>query len=179
MQSEQTRPPGAAPSRRGFVGVAAVLGTGLALGAGGCALNNPFSHAPTPAGRAVQDLSPDVAAAVLAVKSVHASLATIDGLLAVRPGLSSTFGPLQAMHHAHLAALRAAVPVGVGVGVGAGTVLAQRPLSRADALIALQTAEETHRATLVGLALGAGSGVFARLLGSMGASVSQHLVGLR
>jgi hypothetical protein len=77
------------------------------------------------------------------------------------------------MHQAHLDALVDAVPDGVDTSAaGPAYVVPARP---ARALTGLTANERSVHDSLVGLALRARSGAFARLLGSMAAATSQQL----
>jgi hypothetical protein len=170
--TRQTRlPRDARLTRRGALGLA--LGVGL----GGCALNNPLSDEKTPAPEAVRDLAPDVAVAVEAVTLVRSARAAVEATGVRHPALAPRLAPLLAVHAAHLHAVVDAVPDGVDTTPAAGAAYAvpQRP---GRALVELATHERTLHDGLVGLALRAESGAFARLLGAMAAAVSQQLPGL-
>lgn len=173
MEAEHTRLRDPAVSRRGFVGGGAAVTAGLALAASGCALNNPFDSTPTPAKEAVPDLAPDVAVAVLAASSIEEAQRVVDAAIGAYPGLATRLQPLQAMHAAHLQALEEAIPDGVDTGA-TGEPPARQP-SRATELARVVGNERELHDNLTALALRAESGLFARLLGSMVASVSQHL----
>jgi hypothetical protein len=162
--------PGAGMTRR------AALGVGVLVSVGGCALNNPLSEDPTSAARAARDLDPDVAIAVQAVTLVRAAQAAVHSTGELHPRLGPRLGALTAMHSAHLAALVDAVPDGVDTSAaGPAYVVPARP---ARALSGLTTTERSLHDGLLGLALRARSGPFARLLGSMAAAGSQQLHGL-
>jgi hypothetical protein len=152
----------------------------LALGvlgiAGGCALNNPLSDGETPAARAVRDLAPDVAVAVQAVTLVRGAQAAVRNTGERHPQLGSRLAPLITMHQVHLDAVVRAVPDGVDTSAaGPAYVVPARPAAAVAGLVA---AERSLHDGLVGLALRAESGPFARLLGSMAAAVSQQIRGL-
>lgn len=158
-------------SRRTALG----LGLGAAGGvvASGCALNNPLREERTPAAEAVRDLSPDVAVAVQAVTLIRSAQTAATGTGERHPALASKLSGLQETHTAHLDALVRAVPDGVDTS-STGTPYAV-PAGPAVALTRLIAAEQGLHDGLVGLALRARSGPFARLLGSMAAAVSQQL----
>jgi hypothetical protein len=162
-------------SRRATVG----LGLGLGVAAvTGCAVNNPLTEDRTPATKAVRDLAPDVAIAVEAATALHTAAAAVATTGERHPALAAKLAGLRATHDAHLGAVVEAVPAGVDTsptGNGAAYVVPARP---ARALAQLIAAELSLRDTLVGLALRAESGPFARLLGAMAAAVSQQLHGL-
>ena len=152
----------------------AAIGLGVGVVVTGCSLNNPFSEERTPAAEAVRDLSPDVAVAVQAATLVRTAQAAVDDTLARHPALAARLAGLLAAHRAHLAAVVDAVPDGVDTSPGTATpsVVPARP---AAALSRLVAAEQGLHGGLVGLALRAESGAFARLLGAMAASLSQQL----
>jgi hypothetical protein len=151
----------------------AVLGVGVLGVAGGCALNNPLTDDRTPAARAARDLDPDVAIAVQAVTLVRAAQAAVRSTGELHPPLGARIAGLSAMHAAHLDALVDAVPDGVDTSAsGAAYAVPARP---ARALAGLATTERSLHDALLGLALRARSGAFARLLGSMAAAGSQQL----
>jgi hypothetical protein len=143
----------------------------------GCALNNPFSTEKTPAARAVRDLAPDVAVAVQAVTVIRGAEAAVTATGDGHPGLAGKLAGLLEAHRAHLAAVVDAVPDGVDTGSAGSSPYAVPPTPDA-ALTQLSATERTLHDDLVGLALRAESGPFARLLGSMAAALSQQLHGL-
>jgi hypothetical protein len=154
----------------------AALGVGVLVSVGGCALNNPLSEEPTPAARAARDLDPDVAIAVQAVTLVRAAQAAALSTGRRHPRLGLRIAALTAMHAVHLDALVDAVPDGVDTSAaGPAYVVPARPARARAGLIAT---ERSLHDGLVGLALRARSGPFARLLGSMAAAGSQQLHGL-
>jgi len=152
------------------------LGLGIAVvgvSAGGCAVNNPLTEERTPAARATRDLDPDVAVAVAGVTLVRGALAAVTATGQSHPALGGRLAGLVAMHQAHLSALVDAVPHGVDTSAtGPAYVVPPRP---AAALAGVGTVEHSVHDGLVGLAMRAQSGPFARLLGSMAAAVSQQL----
>jgi hypothetical protein len=161
-------------SRRTALGLGA--GAAAAVVLGGCALNNPLEEHRTPAAEAVRDLAPDVAVAVEAVTLIRGAQVAVTSTGERHPALVPRLAGLVAAHRAHLDALVAAVPDGVDTSAtGAAYVVPARP---ARALADVTTAEQRLREGLVGLALRAQSGPFARLLGSMAAAVSQQLAGI-
>jgi hypothetical protein len=174
-----TRPAGrAALSRRAALGLGAAVGAGLGVAAvGGCALNNPLSTEETPAAKAVRDLAPDVAVAVQAVTLIRGAQAAAAATGDAHPGLGARLAGVVEAHRAHLAAVVDAVPDGVDTGSTGSTPYAVPP-TPAAALTQLESTERTLHDELVGLALRAESGPFARLLGAMAASLSQQLHGL-
>lgn len=169
------RPSGPATPGRRAVLVGAAGGAGLLLT--GCELNNPFSTEKTPAAEAVQDLAPDVALAVTAVGLILTTQARITAATTAYPGLAPRLSGLVDMHVAHLEALQDAVPE--GVDPAPSTPVPAPPPTRAAALTEQAGAEKVLHDRLIGLALRAESGPFARLLGSMAAAVSQRSVELQ
>jgi hypothetical protein len=171
----QTRPAAQARlSRRAALGVGAGLGVAAVTG---CALNNPLSTEKTPAAKAVRDLAPDVAVAVQAVTMIRGAQAAVTATGEGHAGLATRLAGLLEAHRAHLAAVVDAVPEGVDTGSAGGTPYAVPP-TPAAALTQLAATERTLHDELVGFALRAESGPFARLLGSMAAALSQQLHGL-
>jgi hypothetical protein len=164
--------PGARLTRRALLGTS-VLGAGVLGVASGCAVNNPLSDESTPAAQATRDLAPDVAVAVQAVTLVRTAQAAVRRTGQVHPPLEARITGLAAMHAAHLAALVDAVPEGVDT-TATGPAYAV-PAGADGALAGLTAAERSLHDSLVGLALRAESGAFARLLGSMAAAGSQQL----
>jgi hypothetical protein len=161
-------------SRRAALG----LGLGAVAGAalGGCALNNPLSEEKTPAARAVRDLAPDVAVAVEAVTLLRGAETAVTSTSQQHPDLAPRLADLLALHRAHLDAVVRAVPKRVDT-TGTGPAYAVPP-GPARALAQLHGSEQSLHDGLIGLAVRAQSGPFARLLGSMAAAVSQRLTGL-
>ena len=111
---------------------------------------------------------------MLAEDAAHAIAAAAVAVSAVRrdfPRLRPRLQPLARMHRAHLEVLEPSDEP-------------QRPArrrprrARADAIARLRTVEATLQQTLATGAVEAQSGALARLLASMSASVSQHLVAL-
>jgi len=166
---EVHRTPGRAVERRTVL-LAGALGAALT----GCSLNNPFSTEKTPSAEAVRDLSPDVAVAVEAVTLLLAATAAVETTAVTYPALSARLTGLVTTHQAHVAALSAAVPD--RVDVTADPVPYVVPPTRNAALVAVRRSETALQAKLVGLALRAESGPFARFLGTMSAALSQQLV---
>ena len=161
-------------SRRATLGLAAGL---AAAGMAGCTLNNPLTTDDTPAAKATRDLAPDVAVAVQAVTLIRAAEAAVRATGDQHPGLADRFSGLLQAHQAHLAAVVDAVPGGVDTSPADGTTYAV-PATGPDALGGVAAAERKLHDELVGLALRAQSGPFARLLGAMAAALSQQLHGL-
>ncbi|MCX6397714.1 MAG: hypothetical protein NTV23_14605 [Propionibacteriales bacterium] len=158
------------PGRRGFV-----LATGAAVAVtAGCSLNNPFNSAKTPAAEAADDLAPDVALAVTAVGALAQAQARIALVTKTFPALRPRVAGLTELHAAHLQALRAAVPK--TVDPTPAEALPAVPASRTAALEQVAQTEQALHNRLVGLALRAESGPFARLLATMAAGLSQQLV---
>lgn len=156
--------------RRGLLMAGA--GAGVAV-IGGCSLNNPFDSDKTPAIEAIADLDPDVALAVTAVGALLEADARADLAARTFPGLHGRLAGVVALHAAHLDALRDAVPEGVDPAPEIPTLTP--PTTRRAALEQQDQAERTLHDQLVGFALRAESGPFARLLGTMAAAVSQQL----
>jgi len=171
----QTRPPAATWIRRR---TALALGLAAAAGAAasGCSLNNPLSDDETPAAEAVRDLAPDVAVAVEAAALVRGAQDAVARTGERHPALATRLAGLMATHQAHLDAVADAVPDGVDTSAGAAAY--DVPARPRRALSRLVESEQTLHDELVGLALRAESGPFARLLGSMAAAVSQQLRGM-
>jgi len=172
--------PPATPSRPASLSRRAALGLGLGVGVAGlagCALNDPLRDHETPAARAVRDLSPDVAVAVQAVTLIRAAQSAVTATGAQHPALAPKVAGLLEAHRAHLAAVVDAVPDGVDTEPSGGASYAV-PAVPAAALGQLVAAEHSLHDELVGLALRARSGPFARLLGAMAAALSQQLHGL-
>jgi hypothetical protein len=168
------------PDDRAELSRRAVLGLGVAAGAAGvagCALNNPLSEEETPAAKAVRDLAPDVAVAVQAVTLIRGAESATTSTGQQHPALAAKLGSLLETHRAHLAAVVDAVPDGVDTSPSGGPTYAV-PSAAPAALAQLTATERTLHDELVGLALRAESGPFARLLGSMAAAISQQLQGL-
>jgi hypothetical protein len=178
MTPQRRLGPGAPVTRRAALR-AGVLGVG-AIGVAGCSvdnpLNNPLDDERTPAARATPDLAPDVAIAVQAVTLVRTAQAAVRRTGDVHPPLEPRIAGLAAMHAAHLRALVDAVPKGVDTSATGPAYVV--PADRAGALAGITAAERSLHDALVGQALRAQSGTFARLLGSMAAAVSQQLHGL-
>lgn len=172
--TSQTRTGGRLSRRDTLRGGAAVLVAGAVGGTvAGCTLNNPLTTEHTPAAEAVRDLAPDVAVAVDAVTLVRGAVTAVEATGRRHPELAARLAGLLAAHRAHLAAVVDAVPDGVDTSAaGAGYVV---PGRSPRALTQLAASEQTWRDGLVGLAIRAESGPFARLLGSMAAALSQQL----
>jgi hypothetical protein len=161
-------------SRRAALGVGAAFGVAAVAG---CTLNNPLTADDTPAAKATRDLAPDVAVAVRAVTLIRAAEAAATATGEQHPGLADRLTGLRRAHQAHLAALVDAVPHGVDTSPTDGASSAV-PATGPGALAEVVAAEGRLHDELVGLALRAESGAFARLLGAMAAALSQQLHGL-
>lgn len=168
--------PAARPSRRAALRLGATAAAAGAATLSGCSLNNPLDEEKTPAAEAVRDLAPDVAVAVQAATMVRTARAAVAATAERHPALAPRMTELEAVHDAHLAAVAAAVPDGVDTSAAGQEPVV--PGQRAQALRDVVRAQRTLHDGLVGLALTAQSGPFARLLGSMAAAVSQRLHGL-
>lgn len=151
-------------------GAASVVGAGVVSG---CELNNPLTEEETPAAEAVRELEADVAVAVEAVTLVRAAQSAVTRTGELHTALVGRLTGLTATHQTHLDALIDAVPDGVDTS-GTGTPY-DVPGRRRAAVAGLVAAETTLHDGLVGLAMRAESGAFARLLGSMAAAVSQQI----
>lgn len=162
----RTEPP--RPTRR-----AVLSGAAGVVAVAGCSLNNPLSEERTPAARAVRDLDPDVAVAVEAVTLIRSARTAVEATGGRHVALAPRLAGLDALHSAHLDALVDAVPEGVDTSA-TGTPYAV-PAGTAAALARLTGAERSLHDGLLGLAVRARSGPFARLLGSMTAGISQQL----
>ncbi|HEX2894398.1 MAG TPA: hypothetical protein VHO29_10395 [Marmoricola sp.] len=165
------------PADEGGISRRTALGLGLGavttLGVTGCALNNPLHEQSTPAARAVRDLEPDVAVAVEAATALRAALTAATATGAQHAGLAARLAGLVAAHQTHLTRVLAAVPHGVDTSAPATTYAV--PTTPTAALAQLRASEKALHDALVGLAMRAESGPFARLLGSMAAATSQQL----
>jgi hypothetical protein len=163
------------PSRRDALRLGAVAAVGVA-GAGalaGCALNNPLTTEHTPATEAVRDLAPDVAVAVEAAALVRTAMTAVSHTGERHVALAPRLAGLLATHRAHLDAVVEAVPDGVDTSAGGAAYVV--PPRAGRALAQLTAHERTWHDGLVGLAMRAESGAFARLLGAMAAALSQQL----
>lgn len=151
-------------------GAAGLVGAGVVSG---CDLNNPLTEEETPAAEAVRELEPDVAVAVEAVTLVRAAQSAVTRTGEQHAPLVDRLAGLTDTHRTHLDALIDAVPDGVDTS-GSGAPY-DVPVRRRDAVAGLLDTEATLHDGLVGLALRAESGAFARLLGAMAAAVSQQI----
>ena len=167
---------GARPSRRTALRLGMAGGLAGAAALAGCSLNNPLGDEKTPAAEAVRDLAPDVAVAVEAATMIRSMRTAVATTAERHPRLSAGLSGLLVTHDAHLGVVVEAVPDGVDTSA-AGPAYAV-PAGVGPALTALTGAERTLHDGLVGLALRAESGPFARLLGSMAAALAQQLHGL-
>jgi hypothetical protein len=182
MTSQTRLAESAGPGRRAFLRISLGVGLGLGgVGLAGCSadnpLNNPLSDEQTPAEKAVRDLEPDVAVAVEAVTLISAARAAVTSTGERHVALAAKLSGLLEAHAAHLDALVDAVPDGVDTSPATAAPYVV-PKGPARALDQLSATEQKVHDDLVGLALRAQSGAFARLLGAMAASLSQQLVGL-
>jgi len=129
---------------------------------------------PTPSPSLSDTVAPEPDAdTVLAEDAAHAIAAAAVAVSAVRrdfPRLRPRLQPLARMHRAHLEVLESSDERSVPSPAPAA--------SPADAVARLRTVETTLQQTLATGAVEAQSGGLARLLASMSASVSQHLVAL-
>lgn len=146
---------------------AVVAGAGAALVAG-CDV-----HAPHVALPGQKPADADLPAAEEAVELVGSIIRTIRANTRRHPALEAPLADLLKMHHAHLVALRDAVPTPTPGPQPHPELSVPRSTSRA--LAQLRGSERPVRARLAGLAQKARSGDFARLLASMAAAVSQHI----
>lgn len=180
MEPAAPRRTGPALPRRRFLAGGTALGAGLAIATSGCALNDPFAG-PAPTASAGSGLAPDVRIAIRALRAIDGARAVVAQVAAV-PALATRTAPLLAMHDAHRAALVDAVPARARTAAAAaasGSAPTTSPTPGVTAALAqVRAAELGLHGTLTALALRAESGLFARLLGSMAASVSQHVVEL-
>jgi len=161
-------------SRRTLLAIG--LGTVATAATAGCALNNPLHEEKTPTARAVRDLDPDVAVAAEAVTLLRGAEAAVTATGQRHAGLAARLAGVLAAHQAHVARLVDSVPDGVDTsGTATAYVVPERP---AAALAQLRATEQSLHDGLVGLAMRARSGPFARLLGAMAAATSQQLHGL-
>ncbi|MCW2785851.1 MAG: hypothetical protein JWP74_2368 [Marmoricola sp.] len=154
--------------RRGLLaagaGIAVVVVTGCdpQSSAGTSSGGNPSSGA---------GAAPDEQVAVTAADAVASALAAVTRTIGAHPRLAGRLAGLQGLHRAHAAALAAVLP--------AGTKTTARPLAvphgPAAAVTALVRAEHDLHDSLIGLALRAENGPFARLLGTMAAGLTEQL----
>ena len=100
----------------------------------------------------------------------------VSATLARFPALRPVLAALTALHQAHARSLADAVPTRAPTTATPAPYAV--PRRRPAAVAKLTTTEPQLHASLDALALTAQSGEFARLLASMGAAVSQRLVGL-
>jgi hypothetical protein len=168
------RPTDARPDRRSVLLLGAGAGAALLTG---CSLNNPFDSTKTPAAEAVRDLAPDTAAAVRAVVLIRTQQNAVTNAAAAFGSIAARLAGLRALHQAQLDALIAAVPKRVDTSEAGASLPV--PAYRQSALLDVNAGELGLRDRLDNLALKAESGPFARLLGSMGAAISQHTEGMR
>jgi len=165
----------AAVTRRRFV-TTAVLTGGLTLGAAGCSWHDPFAGSTTPATASARP-SADVALAVRAAAAIAAARALAVATTTAHPPLAVRLAGFAAMHTAHLEALARAVPAHVAhVDPTAAPTGVPVHGTAAVELARVQDAERSLHDTLTALAMTAESGLFARVLGSMAAAISQRLV---
>lgn len=159
-------------SRRAALAGTGVFGAGLLVG--GCSIQNPFDEdEKQPAEKAVPKVAPDVGLAIRATTQVLGAQALVEAVVARHPGQRARLAGLLEMHAAHLRSLTDAVPDDVDVsGPAEPPVARPRPARAVEQVVAR---EQRLHDRLSGFALAAESGPFARLLGSMAASVSQHL----
>lgn len=173
---------GRALSRRAVLGGAAGLLGLVATTAAGCSVENPVTRRDAP--RAPAALAPDVSVATRALAEIRAVAAAVDATVARFPGTRSRLASLAALHRTHEVSLADAVPdrATAAASPSASPTASPAPYAvprdRDRALTALTAREQRLHDTLGALALQAQSGDFARLLASMGAAVSQRLVGL-
>jgi len=161
-------------SRRTLLAIG--LGTVATAATAGCALNNPLHEEKTPTARALRDLDPDVAVAAEAVTLLRGAEAAVTATGQRHAGLAARLAGVLTAHQAHVARLVDSVPDGVDTsGTATAYVVPERP---AAALAQLRATEQSLHDGLVGLAMRARSGPFARLLGAMAAATSQQLHGL-
>jgi hypothetical protein len=146
----------------------------MGVAVAGCSLNNPFGEEKTPATEAVRDLAPDVAVAVQAAALVRATQAAATSTGERHPAIAPKLAGLLAAHRAHLDAVVDAVPDGVDISPDTGSAYVV-PAGPVRAVTQLITTERALHDGLVGLAMRAESGPFARLLGAMAAALSQQL----
>lgn len=162
-----------APSRT-LVSRRATLAAGAVVLAGGCDLDpraEPSPAMPTTGAPADPGGDTDLVLLDAVHASVRETLASVEAIRRRHPTLRAALRPLAAAHRAHDAELTEAGrgPDGTGAappGVRGGP---------ARALAQVRGRETRLQRQLAEAAVQAGSGGFARLLGSMSASVAQHL----
>lgn len=175
----------------------AVLGAAVLLAATGCELDAGSSQpasgdasppatatAATPTPSAAAPSSGDVSADqdLLLLDQARAAITTMLGVVVAtertRPSLRRSLRGLQQMHEAHLAALDTAGPTPSPSADSAEKAPAAAGNDVQSAARTLERRETRLQQQLVGAALAAASGEFARLLASMNASIGQHLTQL-
>lgn len=172
-------------SRRG-----ALLTLGTLTATTGCTDDGPRDNRRRErSGRPGPTPDPDVAVATEALAAQREVHALVTAVVARHPGLTARLGALTSAHGAHIAMLDGAVPstsptpspsaspgaVRGGSPSGSpGPSQTRVPRNPQQALAALVAAERDLATTTKRLAFRAQSGAFARLLGSMAASVAQH-----
>lgn len=177
---------GRALSRRAVLTGAAGLVGLVATTAAGCSVDNPVTRDDAPAAPAA--LAPDVAVATRALAEIRAVAAAVEDTATRFPAIRTRLAPLAALHRTHEASLADAVPdratstpspsSSASPSASASPTPYVVPRNRDRAVTALAAREQRLHDRLGVLALQAQSGDFARLLASMGAAVSQRLVGL-
>ncbi len=173
---------GRALSRRALLVGAAGLGGLIATTAAGCSVENPVTRDDAP--QAPAALAPDVSVATRALAEIRAVAVAVDATVTRFPATRTRLASLAALHRTHEASLSDAVPARATATPSPSSSPTASPApyavprNRDRALIALAAREQRLHDSLGSLALQAQSGDFARLLASMGAAVSQRLVGL-
>ena len=173
---------GRALSRRAVLTGAAGLVGLVATTAAGCSVDNPVTRDDGPAAPAA--LAPDVAVATRALAEIRAVAAAVEDTATRFPAIRTRLAPLAALHRTHEASLADAVPDRATSTPSPSSSASPSPTpyvvprNRDRAVTALAAREQRLHDRLGVLALQAQSGDFARLLASMGAAVSQRLVGL-
>lgn len=173
-------------SRRG-----ALLSLGALTATAGCTDDDPREkrRSDRTGGRPEPTPDPDVAVATEALAAQREVHALVTAVVARHPALTARLGALTSAHGAHIAMLDGAVPSSSSTPSPSATPEAGRggspsgspgpsqtgvPRNPQRALAALVAAERDLATTTKRLAFRAQSGAFARLLGSMAASVAQH-----
>jgi len=171
------RPTDAGPDRRSLLIIGAGAGATMLTG---CSLNNPFDTSKTPAAKAVRDLAPDVGVAVTVVALISDAQQELERLSAGQATNTAGLAGLAAAYQAYVEALRGAVPKGVDATSAPSPSLSPGPTGSptlpADVNAAARHTASLVHTRLIGYALRAESGAFARLLGTMAAGLSQQLV---
>lgn len=124
------------------------------------------------------EVDPDVTVAGAALAAHQAVLGRVRATAQRHPRLAEALAPVVSAHTAHTTLLADAVPAGAADSRGGATPDVRRTVADdpAGAIADLLRAEQELVLTTKRHAFAARSGAFARVLGSMAASVAQHVV---